>query len=318
VNVERFFEDADGNLVLGGENNGTDRVGVSYNATTGLVTLSHSVNGVTTRFVARPDSSDTVIKVFGQGQNDDIRVSGSFPFAVEFSGGPGNDYLAGGPLDDVLDGGANNDIIIGGAGNDSLLGQAGSDKMDGGAGDDWMDGGADNDSMTGNTGNDTMLGGAGVDSVNGVAGNDLLDGGDGNDALDGGLGDDIVFGGLGNDRVLGNAGRDLLLGGAGLDALNGGNDDDILVADVVAGADVGDPYANFEAIHDGWLLPGSYNARVDNMIASLLDSSMVSGDGSKETLVGGSGLDWFLFDPAASIATLDKITKQIGERVNEF
>ena len=37
-----------------------------------------------------------------------------------------------------------------------------------------------------------------------------------------------------------------------------------------------------------------YDTRVDDMLFGLLDLSMVTDDGVRETMVGGAGADWFL------------------------
>lgn len=306
ISVQRFITDQDGNLVFGGDNNGADKILLT--AANGNVTVTHTVGGKTNKYI-RPAAPDARIIVYGQGQNDDMRVSGVFPYAVEFHGGAGNDYLAGGSMDDTLDGGAGNDTLLGGAGNDMLDGGDGTDKMDGGIGDDWLTGGAGNDSMTGGAGDDTLFGDDGNDTMAGAAGNDYLDGGLGTDLLTGTSGNNVLIGGGGNDRLTGGSGSDLLVGGLGLDQVNGGGGDDILIGDDL------DPMADPLAILDAWINGDpDYDTRVDTMLLGILDSSMLIDDGMKDTLVGSSGSDWFLASGPDRLADIGSGAPE--ERIN--
>jgi Ca2+-binding RTX toxin-like protein len=308
VSIQRFFVDNDGNLEFGGDNNGADKIVLT--ASGGNVTVTHTVSSKTNRYTL-PANPDARIIVYGQGQNDDMRVSGVFPYAVEFHGGAGNDYLAGGAQDDILDGEAGNDTLLGGAGNDQLFGEDGLDKMDGGVGDDYLEGGAGNDSMTGNTGDDTVLGGDGNDSVAGAAGNDYLDGGLGTDILGDTAGNNVLIGGGGNDKLTGGGGRDLLIGGLGLDQITGGGGDDILVSDDI---EFGDPINDALAVLDAWANgDADYDTRVDAMFG-ILDLSMVLDDGVRDTMAGGVGSDWFLTPSLDKIADFGRNAPE--ERIN--
>src|SRR5205085_2315202 len=82
---------------------------------------AHTVNSKLQRYTF-PLAEGMMVKAFGLGGNDKFTVTGNFPYAVQFDGGAGNDYLAGGMLDDMLDGGDGNDTVLGGNGNDILTG----------------------------------------------------------------------------------------------------------------------------------------------------------------------------------------------------
>ncbi|MDU9002943.1 calcium-binding protein [Sedimentitalea todarodis] len=83
-------------------------------------------------------------------------------YAVNVTGGSGDDTLIGGHSDDVISGGSGTDFLSGGAGNDTLMGGAQRDLLRGGAGDDVLQGGA---------GADRLFGGAGADVFEIVANN---------------------------------------------------------------------------------------------------------------------------------------------------
>lgn len=265
--------------------------------------------------------NDTLI---GGGGNDSISGGGGDDVLTgqdgndTLRGNTGADLLDGGNGDDDLLGGADNDTSIGGAGNDSIANDGGDDSLLGGDGDDtlrcgggadYADGQAGNDSIIGGTGNDSLFGGADNDTILGGSGNDFIDGGDGDDSLNGQGGADIVLGGTGADLVTGGADRDILIGGAGGDRIAGNADEDILVAGTVASSI---DEAALTAIMAEWTSSRTYAQRVANIrngsgTAERLNGSnfltpdvTVFDDGVSDTLTGGAGVDWFLFNADGS------------------
>ncbi|MFO1005158.1 MAG: calcium-binding protein [Planctomycetaceae bacterium] len=123
-------------------------------------------------------------------------------WAVNITGGSGNDTLIGGNLNDTLTGGAGNDLLIGNLGNDTLAGGTGTDtisyqtasgpvtvnlttkKTSGAAGLDTL------------SGIENVIGSPFADTITGDLLNNLLDGGDGI------LNNDTILGGGGVDSII--------------------------------------------------------------------------------------------------------------------
>ncbi|WP_062017355.1 M10 family metallopeptidase C-terminal domain-containing protein [Aureimonas sp. AU4] len=104
-------------------------------------------------------------------------------------------------------------------------------------------GGAGADEIRGNIAANRLDGGLGADTLFGAGGSDVVIGGEGNDLLFGGLavndpGDaaDILDGGAGNDTIYGNGGNDTISAWTGNDLVYGGYGQDLIRAQMVAGA----------------------------------------------------------------------------------
>jgi len=165
----------------------------------------------------------------------------------------------------------------------------------GGAGDDLLGGGAAADTLIGGDGDDVITGGFGNFDVG-----DLLDGGDG---------DDILYGMQGADTLLGGIGRDFLIGGTGSDLLDGGAGEDLMVAGDIVFDDI---WKSMARIQREWTSSRDYATRIANITGVgtgpksngshyLIPGSTVLDDGAVDTLVGGSELDWFLYNFFADV-----------------
>jgi Ca2+-binding RTX toxin-like protein len=133
-----------------------------------------------------------------------------------------------------------------------------------------------------------------------------LDGGDGDDWLKGGGGHDVLLGGDGDDDLLGGQGRDILIAGTGADRLIGNADGDLLIAGSTA---YDDDRAALAAVLGVWVDPGlTFDQKVAALQGGLpngvhLGPDTVHDDDAADVLTGGSGIDWFWFDP-----DLDRVT----------
>jgi hypothetical protein len=125
----------------------------------------------------------------------------------------------------------------------------------------------------------------------------------GNDTLVGGRASDILVGGDGHDTLMGYGGRDLLFGGLGADRLygngiglpNGGDGEDVLSSEIASWEY--DP-VQLASIYNRWNSPTSYTDRVRNLRYAMqpaLNNLTVFDDNAIDLLIGGDGLDWFLF-----------------------
>jgi fibronectin type 3 domain-containing protein len=130
----------------------------------------------------------------------------------------------------------------------------------------------------------------------------LLFGGDGNDTLTAGgsTATNVLEGGSGNDTLVGGSGRDLLIGGPGADLIRGNNSGDIFIGGTT---DFDANLAALNALMAEWGSRDLYPTRVNFLSGSggtsgrtgsfFLNATTVHDDGGADTLVGGSGRDWF-------------------------
>ena len=270
-----------GSDILVGGTNGADRIVFALQRTGSvLVTFNNK------RFGPYPIDADTRLIAAGGPSDDIISVTNTTPLyyiPAIFDGGAGADTLSGSVGNDSLTGGDGNDRLSGTLGDDTLEGGLGVDKLDGGAGFDTLYGGDGNDSLQGGNDDDILYGGAGNDSMYGGNGIDLLRGELGNDTMTGDGQDDFLLGGDGNDRLYGRAGNDVLIGGDGADYLEGNDGQDLLLG---SSSDTVD-----ESTDDATLLQAlsDWSSSMDNFgIGSVLD------DAIRDTMIGGTGADWFM------------------------
>jgi 6-phosphogluconolactonase (cycloisomerase 2 family)/Ca2+-binding RTX toxin-like protein len=141
-------------------------------------------------------------------------------------------------------------------------------------------------------------------------------GGDGNDTLKAGGGPTILDGGAGNDTLVGGRGPDVLIGGTGADVLQAGPGGDVLLAgDFMTGSTFGARQAALDRVLSEWASTDSYAVRVSALQATL--AAGASDDGSADTLIGGSGQDWFLADLSGAVRDLIK-HRSPGETVTDL
>ena len=119
---------------------------------------------------------------------------------------------------------------------------------------------------------------SGDDTIEGTRTAETIYGYSGNDTIESGYGDDIVYGGDGNDTIDANNGNDIIYGEAGDDTIESGEGDDI-----VYGGDGNDTITNTNGNDI------IYGGAGDDTIK--LSSSSVNGE--SETLIGGTGNDYF-------------------------
>ncbi|HEY1067324.1 MAG TPA: hypothetical protein VGE52_14480, partial [Pirellulales bacterium] len=143
-------------------------------------------------------------------------------------------------------------------------------------------------------------------------------GGDGNDRLYGGRQADVLIGGAGKDVLKAGRGRDVVIGGTGVDKIYGSYDDDIVTGNATTFD--ADALALGELIRD-WNAVGVGNSHAER-VARLrtsethpLTAATVINDGSRDSVQGNYGLDWFIdFETSSSLR--DRFTVGKGESRN--
>lgn len=261
INVTNMFVDNTGTLRVNGLGN-NDRVVVSL-ASGGRINVRYNAQSVFLTGVTNK------IVVFGQGGDDTLMVSGSVPYAVEFYGGDGNDYLAGGLLDDVLDGGDGSDRLFGNAGNDRLFGGGGADAMSGGLGNDLVDGDRSHEISASNQVGALVLPGIALQ---------------GRDTVNGDQGVDVLFGWGGNDSLSGGSENDLAIGGAGLDIISGGAG-----TNVMHGSDLNTTdEATLALLAQDW-----FNGNITTVV-DRISNTLKQNDFTEDRLYGETGIDYYL------------------------
>ena len=235
--------------------------------------------------------------------NDKCQVGPVNKLGFNIDGGNGNDTLGGGFGRDTISPGQGKDVVTGSKGNDTFIETSDQDIVSGGKGKDTADFSAfsttlnitldnvANDVEPGRTGNiqsdiETIIGGGGPDFISaetvitpvrifGGGGNDTIRGGLSDDTLKGGKGNDDLRGGDGNDYINGDAGHDKEFGQSGSDTLNGGGPDPKFI-------------------------PLPLQLPTDNP-----DTLIGTGDGSEDTLDGGTNTDSATQGPEADVALAD-------------
>ncbi len=151
------------------------------------------------------------------------------------------------------------------------------------------------------TGNATAIGGvtSNITIVMGGSGNDTLTGNSSKSS--------VLIGNAGNDALVGGTARDILIGGLGSDTVSGAGGDDILIAGrtlhdnnrtalLAILAEWSATLRNFSQRTSNLIGPG--NADRLNGVNYLNAESVFSDPESVDSLLGGSGQDWFFADLA--------------------
>ena len=208
--------------------------------------------------------------------------------------------------------------LTGGTGTDAFVLGAGpsvSGTINGGGGGDWLDYAAFTIPVAVNlsTGTATGVGGgiANIQDVRGGKGGNILTGDSQGNVLIGGAGADVITGGSGNSILIGDKGKDQITGGSGGAILIGGytNYDPSNIANDLA----------LESILAEWQSANSYATRIKHILKGgglngsnrLVWKVTVHDDGSANTLIGGSGQNWFFKGAHDKL-----VNKKPGERVN--
>jgi Ca2+-binding RTX toxin-like protein len=273
-----------------------NRIGVSYDAGTGLYTVTDSVanltpsgacSAISSHSATCPGAGIKTLSVDTGAMADAIGMDvGSIPSSVlaNFDGGSGNDTVSG------------HGTLNGSSGDDTMVGSPLADNLHGGSGRDVLDGGNGPDDIQGGTGTDTLVYpadrttpvsvtvGAGDGDDGGVEDQasgkrdtvqgdiEVVVGTAQADLLAGDSSSETLVGAAGNDTLVGNNGADTLLGLEGDDLLVGGNGRDLLLGWIGADRLFGGP--------DGDRLSGGP------------DGDLVVGNRGRDVLKGKGGIDF--------------------------
>jgi len=259
------------------------------------------------------------------------------PFDDRLYGDDGeNNNLSGGDGNDTIKGFGGFDYISGGDDDDTLSGMNGDDAIVGGPGHDYLNGGSGNDGMIGDLGDDTYIvdsnldsiseaGGEGYDTVRASVTYELHDGND-IEVLEttnpNGTAAISLTGNETGNHIIGNNGQNVLYGAGGLDQLEGrGGNDIYLVVDatttIVESGGQGDDWVITVVSYA--LTAGAdierFTAAPEVGPMDLTGNSsgnIITGNEFANTIVGGGGSDFFVFnaalDAASNVDTLSDFT----------
>jgi Ca2+-binding RTX toxin-like protein len=208
--------------------------------------------------------------------------------------------------------------LTGGTGLDAFVFSAGqkvTGTINGGGGGDWLDYAAYTTPVTVNLAAGTATGvGGGIANIQNVRGSQ------GGNTLTGDAQGNILIGGAGADTIVGGSGRSILIGDKGPDTITAGSGDTILIGGFTDfdSSSVAHDLA-LESILAEWQSSNSYATRIShiknggglNGSNTLVFGVTVHDDGSANTLIGGSGNDWFFKGIHDTIKNFRK-----GEQVN--
>jgi Ca2+-binding RTX toxin-like protein len=137
----------------------------------------------------------------------------------------------------------------------------------------------------------------------------LIFAGSGNNTLNvsGSTAGNVLVGGGGSNQLIGGQGRDILIAGAGQSTLQAGNPPSTNLAQggaiLIGGTtDFDTNAAALASILAEWGSTSAYMTRIDHIMGTLsgglngtnfLNSTTVHDNGKADTLMGGTGMDWF-------------------------
>jgi Ca2+-binding RTX toxin-like protein len=161
----------------------------------------------------------------------------------------------------------------------------------------------------------TLSTGNSIENATGGSLNDILIGNSLANALTGNDGDDVLSGRAGNDILNGGNGKNILIGGDGNDHLTGGSSEDLLLG---ARYTYENDTTALDSLRAEWISASSFNDRTGHLLGTLaggvqngftLTRSTVKEDSGADSLIGGSGRDWYLRNSFGTPAILrDVIT----------
>jgi Ca2+-binding RTX toxin-like protein len=155
--------------------------------------------------------------------------------------------------------------------------------------------------------NPTILGTDSADTLTGTAGNDVIVALGGNDTVNGGDGSDKICGGDGDDN---------LTGGGGNDAIDGGPGSDWALYDTApAAVTVNLALGTATGGHGTDALTGIENVRGsaygDTLVGDAAANSL-QGLAGNDTIDGGPGSDWAVYETASSAVSVNLATGRAG------
>jgi hypothetical protein len=238
-------------------------------------------------------------------------IGGTFAHITNFIGGSGSNALAGPNANTVWTLTGLNTISVNGlsiSGFQSLVGGSGADRFV------FQTGGRVSGRIDGGGGNNTLdyspyVGDIVVDLALGTA-TGVGNGVSHLENVTGSIGNDLLVGDALPNTLVGGTGRNVIIGGLGADTLVGGGGDNILIGGTTA---YDTNLTALAAIMAEWTRTDlSFEQRLADLNSDApparalngpyeLNKKTVFDDGAADTLSGGAGLDWFLYDEKLDI-----------------
>ena len=267
--------------------------------TSDVISFGAGIDSGDLTFVRAVNSTDLIINIDTGSQTGQIVIENQF-----------NWNAGGGLIETILFSDTSTINLI--TRNYTLTGTDGADALDGvrwgGGITDTIYGEDGNDDINGYDGNDTLYGGDGADHIEGGDDNDTIYGEAGNDDLEGGSGNDHLYDGAGDDTVAGNGGDDTYHYGGGHDTYTeSSGTDSIVLASGIASAPtvyyrIGNDMKIVFDTDNTITIPDFFSAsgpKIETLdffsdadVNLTTVSTITQGDGSNNTLSGGSSTDY--------------------------
>jgi hypothetical protein len=284
--------------LVGGNTNDTvniNHVGTSNTGTTGIqvqgqlngVNLNNAYNNIPPNYPI-----PTSIYIAGFNGNDNITEENSLTIPVVVVEGNGNDNIQLGRGNNNVTVGSGKDQVRVGNGNNTIVANTGAGQVHINLGNGTnmvtvYDTATGQANVQAGDGTNTVTLGNGNDMVAVGNGSNTVTLGNGNDATILGNGNNLFLEGNGNDLVLAGNGDNLIVGGLGKHAILAGNGSNILIDGSVALST-----AALDQVLAEWVQNGGSPANVAT-IRSTLTPALTPNFSNANTLLAGSGSDWF-------------------------